>query len=915
VALVAALGHFFGPNDRRGVFRTTDGGKTWTRTLFVDAETGAVDLAADPVEPRVVFAATWQARGWPWLSYFRPQIGPGSGLYRSSDGGVTWTRIAGNGWPEGPLGRIGIAATHTAAGTRVYAVVDSDDAGGLYRSDDGGSTWTRLNDDIELGDSYFCRATAAPDAPDTVYVMGRGLRRSTDGGRTFSAWRGSPGGDDYHHLWINPAHPERMITATDQGTIVTLNGGATWSTWYNQPTGQFYRLATDDRFPYRIYSGQQDSGTVAVASRSDYGAIGYRDWHPVGGDERDCNIPDPADPNIVYSSGLGGRLSRWDARNGEVQNITPWGVSSYGRRPTDFRYRYNWITPIAVSRAEPRALYFGAQILFRSVDQGRTWETISPDLSARAPTPPDCAGDLDARAARACGYGVINTIAPSPRAEGEIWIGTDDGLIHLTRDGGKSWRNVTPASLPAWGKVSTIDVSALEPGTAYAAVDNHRQDDFSPRLYRTHDYGATWAEASTWPEATRFLSVVRADPVRAGLLYAGSDAGAFVSLDDGASWQPLGQGLPVAIVTDLTVHGNDVIVATQGRAIWVLDDVTRLRQASAALAAEPVHLFRPATAIRLRRNQNRDTPLPPEEPTAPNAPAGAVIEYWLGRAAKGPIVLSIEDASGRVVRRFASDDRPPELAADRYFAAAWIRPQAPLASSAGAHRFVWDLREARPRVERYEYSIAATHGADTPLLPEGALVPPGEYQVVLSVAGAEHRAPLRVDLDPRIALPGADLRAGYELYREVAGDLDRAFVGQGQVRGVRKGLKEARKALAGDRRRAALLEDVDRFDAALAPLVEAAGEESANFSDAGSVLTSLATDLEATDRAPTTAQRDLHALTRDRIERASSSWGALSARDLAALNAKLRAARLAEIRVPAAAEIGAPEVRGSKELP
>jgi photosystem II stability/assembly factor-like uncharacterized protein len=915
VALVAALGHFFGPNDQRGVFRTSDGGKSWVRTLFVDAETGAVDLAADPANPRVVFAATWQARGWPWLSYFRPQIGPGSGLYRSSDGGVTWSRIVGNGWPEEPLGRIGLAATHTAAGTRVYAVVDSEAKGGLYRSEDGGSSWARVNENTELGDAYFCRVTVAPDAPDTVYVMGRSLRRSIDGGKSFTVWKGSPGGDDYHHLWINPAHPERMVTASDQGTVVTVNGGATWSTWYNQPTGQLYRVATDDQFPYRIYAGQQDSGTVAVASRSDYGAIGYRDWHPVGGDERDCDIPDPEDANIVYSSGLGGRLSRWDARNGEVQNITPWAVSSYGQRPTDFRYRYNWITPIAVSRVKPHALFFGAQILFRSIDQGQTWQAISPDLSAKAASPPDCTGDLDKQAARACGYGVINTIAPSPRDAGEIWVGTDDGLIKLTRDGGKSWRDVTPASLPAWAKVSAIDLSALEPGTGYAAVDNHRQDDFGPHVFRTHDYGATWTEGAGWPRGTSFVSVVRADPARAGLLYAGTDLGAFVSLDDGASWRPLGRGLPVASVVDLTVHGDDVIAATQGRAIWVLDGVSRLREASAAVAAEAVHLFRPATAIRLRHNQNRDTPLPPDEPVAPNPPGGAVIEYWLARAAKGPVALTIQDASGRLVRRFASDDAPTALASDRYFSDAWIRPPAPLATSAGAHRFGWDLREPRPRAERYEYSIAATPGVDTPLLPEGALVPPGEYQVVLSVDGAEYRAPLRVQLDPRVVVAPEDLKAAYELHAAVAGTLERAFVGQGQVRGVRKALKGVSETLAAGRKRAALLDAVDRFDAALAPLVEAKGEESANFADAGGVLASLATDIEATDRAPTAAQRELYAVTSARVERAASSWRALESRELVALNARLRGAKLAEIRVPVATEIGAAESRGSRELP
>src|SRR5581483_5164152 len=524
--LVGALGHYFGPNRERGVFRSEDGGKTWQQTLAIDADTGVVDLAADPEHPEIVYAAAWQVRNYPWLSYFQPNGGPGSGLYRSRDGGRTWSRVRGNGWPQVNLGRIGLA---TASGGRVYAVINaapnsgnvphaaSKDEGGLYRSDDGGEHWRRVSGESWLENDYFCRIAVDPSDRNRIYSAGQSIRRSDDGGEHWTVFKGAPGGDDYHFLWINPGHPDHMVTASDQGTVVSVDGGKSWSDWYNQPTGQFYHLATDNRFPYWIYSGQQDSGTVAIASRSDYGALGTRDWHPVGGDERDYDVPDAQDADIVYGSGLGGRLSRWDARTGEVQNVSPWPQSSYGERPTDVKYRYTWITPIAMSQLPPFPLYQGAQVLFRSLDRGATWSVISPDLSAKSPHAEHCEGNLAAPAARACGYGVIYSIALSPRDNDEIWIGTDDGLIQLTRDGGKHWQNITPTKLvPAWAKVASVDLSALDAGTAYVAIDNHRQDDFRPRALVTHDYGQTWTEIDTGLPADHFVAVVRADPKKRG---------------------------------------------------------------------------------------------------------------------------------------------------------------------------------------------------------------------------------------------------------------------------------------------------------------------------------------------------------------------------------------------------------------
>ncbi|OLE66492.1 MAG: hypothetical protein AUG09_07240, partial [Acidobacteria bacterium 13_1_20CM_2_68_7] len=600
--LVAALGHVFGPHDERGVFRTKDGGRSWQRTLSVSDSTGAVDLAADPLDPDLVFAAVWQVRFRPWLSYFTPTVGKDSGVYKSTDGVRHWTRLAGGGWPEGNLGRIGLAATRSARGTRLYAVIDAEKLGGLYRSDDAGATWSRANGDDELVNGYFARLTAVPGDPDTVYAMGRSIHRCSALGTQCGIIKGSPGGDDYHDLWINPLHPDHLITGSDQGAVVTVDGGAHWSSWYNQPTGQMYHLAADNRFPYWIYAGQQDSGTVRAVSRSDYGSLTFRDWSPVGADERDYELPDPVDPDIVYGSGLGGRLTRWNARNGEVQNISPWPVNTYGARPTAVTYRYTWITPIALSSVAPFPLYQGAQVLFRSEDRGAHWTTISPDLSARRAEARDCAGVLDPRHARDCGYvldprhardcgyGVIFSLALSPRDNDEIWVGTDDGLVQLTRDAGRHWRDVTPAAVPAWAKIATVDLGPVA-GSAYIAVDNHRQDDFAPRLLRTRDFGATWTPIAAGLPDGHYVTVVRADPARDGLLYAGTDRGVFVSFDDGVQWGSLQRNLPSVIVTDLLVHDRDLIVATMGRAIWVLDDLTPLRQAAALGPKTRAYLF------------------------------------------------------------------------------------------------------------------------------------------------------------------------------------------------------------------------------------------------------------------------------------------------------------------------------------
>ncbi len=900
--LVAAVGHFFGPGPDRGVYRSVDGGKHWTHTLAPGEQTGAVDLAADPAHPDTVFAATWEARQYPWQSYFTKVAGAGSGLYRSDDGGVTWRRMAGGGWPEGPLGRISLATARTAAGLRIYAVIESDTSGGLWRSDDAGANWKRVNDGKAFISYYSNRVTIDPRDPDVVYLVGQSIRRCDQGGARCAIVKGSPGGDDYHQVWINPAHPDHMATASDQGAVISVDGGRNWSDWYNQPTGQFYHLAADDRFPYWVYSGQQDSGTVGIASRSDYGAPNFRDWHPVGGDERDYDIPDPADPNIVYGSGLGGHVSRWDARTGQVSEISPWPVSSYGQRPTTVKHHYNWVTPLVASRAGPPALYLGGEIVFRSRDQGRTWAEISPDLTGKTAGAQRCDGDVAVADAKACGYGTITALEPSPLAADDVWAGTDTGLVQMTRDGGAHWANVTPPGVHAWAKVSGIDLARTDARAAYVAIDGQRLDDFAPHVFRTHDGGATWQSITNGLPANQIVSVVRIDPVKTGLLYAGTETGVFVSFDDGDHWQPLQHNLPTAWARDLLIHGDDLIVTTQGRAIWVLGDLAHLRQLAPAVARERAHLFAPAIAMRVRTNMNRDTPLPPETPVGENPPEGATIDYWLGAAHKGPVRLEIRDRAGALVRAFASDDKPEQIDAERYFAPGWVRPQPALSAAPGHHRLIWNLRRPRPRAAEYAYSIAAIWGQDTPLLPEGAWVVPGDYTIVLNADGREQRAAIHVAPDPRVT--GADYAASAAFSAALAPAMDNAWRGEAETSAVREAMGKRASALKD----AALAADVRTFAASLVP------KPRTGFAASSGHLAALESAAEGSDTAPTAAMQAVFAETRATIDTDWAAWRA-RASDLAALNARMVKAGVAPVTIPQSAELRVRAAEGGQDLP
>ena len=903
--VVAAVGHFFGASDARGLYRSTNGGKAWAHVLAPGGFTGAVDITGDPGNSNTLFAATWEGRQWPWQSYFTEASGPGSGVWRSDDGGTHWTRLTGGGWPDGPIGRISLAATRKGGAVRVYAVMDSKTNGGMWRSDDGGAHWQKVNGEKAFSSYYASRITVDPRDPDVVYTVGQSIRRCVQGGAHCVIIRGSPGGDDYHDVWINPLHPERMATASDQGAAISVNGSNTWSDWYNQPTGQLYHLAADNRFPYWIYAGQQDSGTVAIASRSDYGAPNFRDWHPVGGDERDYDIPDPQDPSIVYASGLGGHVSRWDASTGTVTDISPFPVPNYGLRPTTVEHHFNWVNPLVAGRAGPDALYLGGEVVFRSLDRGNSWAVISPDLTGKRADAPRCVDHIAIPDAAACGYGTIVSIQPSPHSADEIWTGSDSGVLGITRDGGRSWTSAPLPGIKPWSKISSIDQSVADRATAYVAVDGQRIDDFEPHVLRTHDGGATWHEATAGLPAGQAVSVVRADPVRPGLLYAGTETGVFVSFDDGDRWQPLSQNLPTVWARDLLVKGDELVTATQGRAIWILGDLALLRQLQPGMTAKAAQLFAPAPASHVRFDNNHDTPLPPETAIGQNPPAGAVIDYWLGAAPRGPVTLEIKYPAGQVVRRWSSADRPHELDGERYFAEGWTRPQPVLSARPGLNRWIWDLATERPKAVEYSYSIAAIWGVATPLVPRGPMVAPGRYSATLTVDGRAQTVPVEVTADPRVR--GADYAASLALSNALYAPLATAWRGYAETEAVRAALTKRADALG----KGPLADETRALAARLEPPVGA----NSGFGGYSAILTGIETSVEASDDAPAAALSSTAATTSAAIDAAWAQWQSIRTTDLAALNRKLVAAGHKPVLVPSEGELRIKPPAGGVDLP
>jgi len=780
VVFTAALGHAYGANAERGVFRSTDGGKHWSKVLFKDADTGAIDLAFKPGDPDTIYAALWQTRRPPW-SVYPPSNGPGSGLYVSHDGGSHWSQLQGNGFPAHP-GRIGIALAPSQP-NRVYALVDAPaDEGGLYRSDDGGTHWNHVTDDQRIWQRgwYFCRLTVDPKNADRVYVMNTIVLRSDDGGKQFIALKGDPTGDDFHQMWIDPTDPDRQILGIDQGTLITLNGGHTWSSWFNQPTAQIYHVSTDNRFPYWVYGAQQDSGAVSLPSRTGSGdGITMEQFHEITpGGESGMIAPDPDDHDIVY----GGTVDKLDTRTGQTRVVDP--TLAYPAA----HYRGTWTLPLAFSKRDTKVLYFANQRLFRTADGGDHWAPISPDLTREdAGTPPS----LDASTAADDNHvsarrGVIYTIAPSPLSAQALWVGTDDGLVWRSDDDGAHWQQVTPKALTPWSKVAGIEPSHFDANTAYLAVDRHRLDDDTPYLYRTTDGGTSWTRIDNGIPRDSFVNVVREDPVRKGLLYAGTEKGVYVSFDDGAHWQSLQQDLPMTSVRDIDVHGNDLVIATHGRGFWIMDDVSTLRQLD-GVRANAVTLFKPADAIRVRPPGFTGTPFPKDEPMAANPPDGAIIDYALPQAVKGAVTLTVFDAQGRTVRNFSST--APVTVSDPTklkIAPEWVPTPMRLSTTPGMHRFVWDLRYPKP---------TAASPSDDARESGGVWSPPGQYTLELSADGRSYRQPLLLKPDPRVQVSQAAFQREFELARKVEDASTRAGAASAEATSLLK-LLEARQAHA-----------------------------------------------------------------------------------------------------------------------
>jgi photosystem II stability/assembly factor-like uncharacterized protein len=882
---VAVQGHPYGPNAERGVFRSTNGGRSWEKVLYKDENTGAAELVMDPANAQVLYAGLWAARVAPWEVRSGASIEmAGSGLYKSRDGGTTW-QSSGKGLPgaEEGVARIGLAIAPSDS-KRIYASVEADRKAGVYRSDDAGETWTRVNDDHRIGGRGpgAMGIAVAPDNPDVVYVENTAAWKSTDGGKTFVGWKGAPGGDDYQRIWINRDNAQIIALSSDQGAVISVNGGATWSSWYNQPTGQFYHVTTDNRFPYWVYGAQQESGSAATMSRSDFGEITFREWRLLGVEEYGTIAIDPLNENLVY----GARVTQTNLALGQVQDVAPEPV----RRG---EYRYDRTVPLMFSPTDPHKLYFAANVVFATIDGGKSWTVISPDLTRKSPeTPPNLGAFAASDPEKGRHRGVVYALAGSYLEKSTIWAGTDDGLIQITRDGGKTWTDVTPPELSPWSKVSILEASRTEAGTVYAAVNRFRLDDLKPHIYRTRNFGKTWQEIDAGLAEDAPVNVVREDPLRKGLLFAGTETTVYVSFDDGDHWQPLQLNLPHTSMRDLTIHGDDLVVATHGRSFWILDDITPLRQLSEQVAKASAYLFAPQEALRVRWNKNPDTPLPPEEPAGKNPPDGAIIDYFLAKNATEPVTLEILDASGKLVRKYSSADKVEaieQIAPKHPIPMYWVRREKTLLTEAGMHRFVWNVRYTAPESLGHRYPISAiVH--DTPLEPQGAWALPGRYTVKLTVDGKSYMKPLLLKMDPRVKSNASDLTKQFAMQREATEGMSESFQALAQLKSTRNQVQAAMEKSSSAQTKQKLSE-FDREAAALEGAavpgfsgVPVSGKKPENFSTLNQRFGQILGIADAADAAPTTQTatvgKDLSVALQENLAR----WRQLKGGDLLELN-------------------------------
>lgn len=891
VVLVAAFGHAFGPNTERGVFRTTDGGKNWTRTLFKDENTGAIDLAVDPHNSNVVFAALWQARRQPWNF---SSGGPGSGLYRSEDGGVTWKQLQGNGLPEGILGRIGVSVSG-ADSSRVYAVIENKDGGGIYRSEDGGTKWTRVNEDGRFRQRawYFSKMYADPKAPDTVYVLNTGAFKSVDGGKTFNLLPARHG--DHHGLWIDPQDPGRIGNANDGGASVSTDGGKSWTTQGNQPTAQFYHVAVDNAFPYHIYGAQQDNSNVRIASRTDSGIIGPQDWSHAGGGECGFVIPDPRDPNIIYSNNEG-FLTRYDKAHEQYQDISVFPLDNSGHGASDNTHRFQWVSPFFLSPHDPDTIYTAGEAVFKSTDHGQHWTQISGDLTRNdksKQTPSGGPIQLDITSVEY--YDTIFALAESPKQRGIIWAGTDDGLVHLTSDDGKTWANVSP-KMPEWSTVDLIEPSPHDANVAYVSVDRHRLDDLKPYIYKTADAGKSWtAIVNGIPEGAN-VHAVREDPKRRGLLYAGTELGVFASFDDGAHWQPLQMNLPISPVHDLVVKDDDLVAATHGRAFWVLDNLTPLRQVNAQAAQAGPVLYQPQTALLL----NYPTEFDKRQPVGENPPAGAMIDYYFASAPKEEVTLEVLDAQGKLVRHLSSkekkDNDQPEEWPDRVQSAKTI----PVAE--GMNRFAWDLRYDEP-----VKTPGAFYSGDGP---KGPKIMPGDYQVKLTAGGKAFTAPLHVVMDPRIKGAEPAVEKQFELSMQVRERISQLHTAINEIRDVKMQIKSLHTKFGEDAKAKPVLEAADDLGKKMSAVEEQLIQVNMKSSEGNLVFPNMLNErfdtfshvIDGANAAPTQPQLDVFKMLSDGLDEQLKTWSQIKAEDVPKIGTQIKALDLPALVVSAPKE-------------